>query len=216
MQEWGNFLASTVVGAFSISRRFTMPDDETTNPPDDSDIQGPKPPTNPVKFARWVQRPRITPKKPKVQPDDSAMRLKPIDKPDVNRSIGTDNPKHPKQKNPNNTRLPPYLRPDKGRKTAPQARTTSLVKSMMWLHDTGPHVQLSKMSPATLAAFGLGWYISDTLTRDEKQSWQNNLDDEFNRSVERAEASNRISRSGKKIKKSAYDESQEHYRVRMK
>ena len=182
-----------------------MPDGETTNPPDDSDIQGPKPPTNPVKFARWVQRPRITPKKPKVQPDDSAMRLKPMDK-----------PKHPKQKNPNNTRLPPYLRPDKGRKTAPQARTTSLVKSMMWLHDTGPHVQLSKMSPATLAAFGLGWYISDTLTRDEKQSWQNNLDDEFNRSVGRVEASNRISRSGKKIKKSAYDESQEHYRERMK
>jgi len=41
------------------------------------------------------------------------------------------------------------------------------------------------------------------------------LDDEFNRSVERGEASNRISRSGKKIETSAYDESQEHYRERM-
>ena len=140
-----------------------MPDDETTNPPDDSDIQGPKPPTNPVEFTRWVQRPRITPKKPKVQPDDSVMRLKPVDRPDVNRSIGTDKPKHPKQKNPNNTRLPPYLRHDKG-------RTTSLVKSMMWLHDTGPYVQLNKMSPATLVAFGLGWYISDTLNSEPSLS----------------------------------------------
>jgi len=193
-----------------------MPDDKTTNQPDDSDIQGPKAPTNPVEFARWVQRPRVTPKKPKVQPDDSALRLEPIKKPGVNRSIGTDKPKHPKQKNPNNTQLPTYLRPNKGRKTAPAPRTTSLVKFMMWLHDTGTHMQLNKMSPATLAAFGLGWYISDTLTRDEKQSWQKNLDDEFNRSVEREEASNRMSRSGKKIKKSAYDELQEHYRERMK
>ena len=220
MQEWGNlwgnFSASTVVGAFSISRRFTMPDDKTTNQPDDSDIQGPKAPTNPVKFARWVQRPRVTPKKPKVQPDDSALRLEPIKKPGVNRSIGTDKPKHPKQKNPNNTQLPTYLRPNKGRKTAPAPRTTSLVKFMMWLHDTGTHMQLNKMSPATLAAFGLGWYISDTLTRDEKQSWQKNLDDEFNRSVKRQEESNRMSQSGKKIKKSAYDELQEHYRERMK
>jgi len=54
-----------------------MPDDKTNNPPDDSDIQRPKPPTNPVEFARWVQRPRVTPNKPKMQPDDSAMRLSP-------------------------------------------------------------------------------------------------------------------------------------------
>ena len=61
MQEWGNlwgnFLASTVVGAFSISRRFNMPIDKTINQPDDSDSLGPKPPTNPVEFARWRQRP---------------------------------------------------------------------------------------------------------------------------------------------------------------
>ena len=73
----------------------------------------------------------------------------------------------------------------------------------------------AKMSPASLAAFGLGWYISDTLTSDEKQSWQKKLDDEFNRSVKRQEESNRMSRSGKKIKKSAYDELLEHYRERM-
>ena len=71
------------------------------------------------------------------------------------------------------------------------------------------------MSPVSLAAFGLGWYISDTLTSDEKQSWQKKLDDEFNRSVESQEASNRMSRSGRKIKKSAYDDLQAHYMERM-
>ena len=81
-----------------------MPIDKTINQPDGADSLGPKPPTNPVEFARWVQRPRVTPKKPKVQPDDSALRLEPIKKPGVNRSIGIDKPKHPKQKNPNNTR----------------------------------------------------------------------------------------------------------------
>ena len=80
----------------------------------------------------------------------------------------------------------------------------------------GVDINIQKMSPTTLAAFGLGWYISDNLTRDEKQSWQKKLDDEFNRSVKRQEESNRMSRSGKKIKKSAYDELQEHYRERMK
>ena len=70
-----------------------MPEDKTNKLPVDSDIQGPTPPTNPVEFARWVQRPRVTPKKPKVQPDDSALRIDTLKKPDVNRSIGTDKPK---------------------------------------------------------------------------------------------------------------------------
>ena len=83
-----------------------MPQDTTNNMLDDLNGDGPKPPTNPVEFSRWVQRPRVTPKKPEVQPDDSALRLEPIKKPGVNRSIGTDKPKHPKQKNPNNTQLP--------------------------------------------------------------------------------------------------------------
>ena len=190
-----------------------MPDDETTNPPDDSDIQGPKPPTNPVEFTRWVQRPRITPKKPKVQPDDSATRLKPIDKPDVNRSIGTDKPKHPKQKNPNNTQLPTYLKTNKGRKTAPQACTTSLVKFMMWLHDTGTHMQMNKMSPATLAAFGLGWYVSDTLTRDEKQKWQRQMEEEFNRSIKNQDDAKKTMEH--RLKKSAFNQLQDYYQGRM-
>ena len=77
-----------------------MPQKNTNNMPDDTDGDAPKPPTNPVEFARWVQRPRVNPKEPKVQPDDAAMRLKPMDKPVVNRSIGTDQPKRSKTENP--------------------------------------------------------------------------------------------------------------------
>ena len=82
-----------------------MPIDKTINQPDGAGSQGPKPPTNPVEFARWVQRPRVNPKKPKVRPDDSALLPEPLEKPEVNRSIGTDKPKRSKLKNPNNTRL---------------------------------------------------------------------------------------------------------------
>ena len=169
-----------------------MPEDKTNQLPDDGEVKGPKPPTNPVEFSRWVQRPRVNPKKPKVQPDDSAMRSKPMDKPEVNRSIGTDQPKRSKAKNPNQTRLPAYLRPNKGLKTAPVAtapvaKAEKLVQFITWLHENGLEIDIQKMSPANLAAFGLGWYISDNLTRDEKQSWQRQLDDEFKRSVERQE-----------------------------
>ena len=77
-----------------------MPEDKTNKLPDDGDIKGPTPPENPVEYARWLQRPRVNPKQPEVQPDDSTMRLKPMDKPDINRSIGTDKPKRPKLKTP--------------------------------------------------------------------------------------------------------------------
>ena len=138
-----------------------------------------------------------------------ALLPEPLEKPEVNRSIGTDKPKRSKLKNPNNTRLPAYLKPNKGSKTAPGAESGNLIKFMEWLDESGVGVELNKMSPTTLAAFGLGWYISDNLTSDEKQSWQKKLDDEFKRSVERQQAS---SRSGKKIRKSAYDDLQQHYK----
>ena len=83
-----------------------MPIDKTINQPDGADSLRPKPPTNPVEFARWVQRPKVNPKKPKVQPDDSALLPEPLEKPEVNRSIGTDKPKRVKRKNPNVTRTP--------------------------------------------------------------------------------------------------------------
>ena len=193
-----------------------MPIDKTINQPDDSGSLGPKPPTNPVEFARWVQRPRVNPKKPKVQPDDSALLPEPLEKPEVNRSIGTDKPKCPKRKNPNNTRLPGYLRPVNGLKTAPVAKNSGSLKAFLCWFDVnvGDSLDLRKMSPATLAAFGLGWYISDTLTRDEKQQWQHQMDEEFNRSIKNQDEAQRVrelGRSGRRLKKSAYDELQGYY-----
>jgi len=186
--------------------------------PDDADIKGPKPPTNPVEFARWVQRPRVTPKKPKVQPDDSAMLPEPLEKPEVNRSIGTDKPKLPNRKNPNNTQLPGYLRSNNGPKSVPVAKTEGLIKFLQWFHDNDSAIELNKMSPASLAAFGLGWYVSDTLTRDEKQKWQRQMEEEFNRSIKNqddAKNARELQRSGRKLKKSAFDELQEYYQGRM-
>ena len=104
-----------------------MPQDTTKNMPDGPNGDVPKPPTNPVEFSRWVQRPRVTPKKPKVQPDDSALLPEPLEKPEVNRSIGTDEPKRSKLKNPNNTRLPEYHRPVNGPKSAPVAKGSGLI-----------------------------------------------------------------------------------------
>jgi hypothetical protein len=74
------------------------------------------------------------------------------------------------------------------------------------------------MSPATLAAFGLGWYVSDTLTRDEKQMWQRQMEDEFNRSIKNqddAKKARELVRSGRRFKKSAFDELQEYYEPRI-
>ena len=204
------------MAAFSISRRYDA-EQRINTATNDSDIKGPTPPTNPVEFARWVQRPRVTPKKPKVQPDDSALRLEPMEQPEINRSIGTDKPKRSKKKNPNNTRLPTYSRPDKRRKTAPVAKAEGLIKFLQWFDEYGADINIRKMSPTTLAAFGLGWYISDTLTRDEKQSWQSQLNEEFKRSIERQDeakrtkGARRLSRSGG-INKSTYDEFQGYYR----
>ena len=195
-----------------------MPIDKTINQPDGSDSLGPKPPTNPVEFARWVQRPRVNPKKPKVQPDDSAMLPEPLEKPEVNRSIGTDKPKLPNRKNPNNTQLPGYLRSNNGPKSVPVAKAEGLIKFLQWFHDNGTAVELHKMSPASLAAFGLGWYFSDTLTRDEKWAYQRQMEEEFNRSIKNQDDDRKareLERSGRRLKKSAYDELQEHYQSRI-
>ena len=71
--------------------------------------------------------------------------------------------------------------------TAPIAKAQKLVQFLSWLHGNGLDIEIQKMSPASLAAFWLGWYINDNLTRDEKESWQRQLDDEFKHSVERQE-----------------------------
>ena len=187
-----------------------MPIDKTINQPD-GDSLGPKPPTNPVEFARWVQRPKVNPKKPKVRPDDSALLPKPLEKPEVNRSIGTDKPRRSKLKNPNNTRLPEYLRPTDGLKSPPVQKSQGLITFLQWFHDNDSAIELNKMSPASLAAFGLGWYVSDTLTRDEKQAYQRHLENEFNRSIKNQDDAKKTRE--RKLKKSAFDELQEYYRI---
>ena len=190
-----------------------MPIDKTINQPDGADIQGPKPPTNPVEFSRWLQRPRVNPKKPKVRPDDSALLPEPLEKPEVNRSIGTDKPRRSKLKNPNNTRLPEYLRPTDGLKSAPVQKSQGLITFLQWFHDNDSAIELNKMSPASLAAFGLGWYVSDTLTRDEKQAYQRHLENEFNRSIKNQDDAKRVRE--RKLKKSAFDELQEFYQSQL-
>jgi hypothetical protein len=87
-----NYRAVAIVAAFFISGRYDA-EQRINTMTNESDIKGPTPPTNPVEFARWVQRPRVTPKQPIVQPEDSATWLEPMDKPEINRSIGTDKPK---------------------------------------------------------------------------------------------------------------------------
>ncbi len=184
-----------------------MPIDKTNNQLDGADARGPKPPTNPVEFARWVQRPRVNPKNPKVRPDDSALLPEPLEKPEVNRSIGTDKPKHPKRKTPNNTRLPGYLRPNNGPKSVREVKTLGLIKFLQWFHDNDAAIELNKMSPATLAAFGLGWYVSDTLTRDEKQKWQRQMEEEFNRPIKNQDDAKKARE--RNLRKSAFDELRE-------
>ena len=84
---------------------------------------------------------------------------------------------------------------------------------MTWLDENGLDIDIRKMIPASLAAFGLDWYISDNLTRGDKQSWQRQLDDEFKRSVERQEKakSKRASSSGRSMNKSDFEELQKYH-----
>ncbi len=187
-----------------------MPNDKPNKLPDDGDIKGPTPPTNPVEFSRWVQRPRVNPKQPEVQPDDSALRPKGLKQPDINRSIGTDKPKHSKKKNHNNTRLPSYLKPNKGSKPPPVAsevKVVSLMKFLDWFKENNLNTQLSKLSVPSIAGFGLGWYLSDNLTRDEKQRTERNLEREWERAEQNQQAKPKKSKA-----RTAFDKLNDFYK----
>ena len=191
-----------------------MPNDKTNKSPNDGDIKGPTPPENPVEFSRWVQRPGVNPKHPQVQPDDSALRIDSLKRPDVNRSIGTDKPKRAKKKNPNNTRLPSYLKPNKGGKTPPVAsevKVVSLMKFLDWFKENNLDTQLSKLSVPSIAGFGLGWYLSDNLTRDEKQRTDRNLEREWERAIERAEQ-NQQAKPKKSKARTAFEKLNDFYK----
>ena len=68
-------------------------------------------------------------------------------------------------------------------------------------------------SPWVLAAFSLGWYVSDTLTRDEKQKWQRQMENEFNRSIKNQDDAKKTRE--RRLKKSAFDDLQEYYQGHM-
>jgi hypothetical protein len=51
-----------------------------------------------------------------------------------------------------------------------------VLKFMQWYSNNQSDVRLEKLDASQLAAFGLGWYISDSLTRDEKKQWQRQID----------------------------------------
>jgi len=188
-----------------------MPNDKANKLLDDGDIKGPTPPENPVEYARWLRRPKVNPKQPEVQPDDSALKPKGLKKPDINRSIGTDKLKRPKKKNPNNTRLPSYLKPNKSSKTASEVKVVSLMKFLDWFKENNLDTQLSKLSVPSIAGFGLGWYLSDNLTRDEKQRTERNLEREWERAIERAEQ-NQQAKPKKSKARTAFDKLNDFYK----
>ena len=72
--------------AISILLGFNMPNDNSNTQPD-GDSLGPEPPSNPVEFAKWVQRTRVNPKKLMVRPYDSALLQEPLENPEANSSV---------------------------------------------------------------------------------------------------------------------------------
>ena len=60
-------------------------DNSNTQP--DGDSLGPEPPSNPVEFAKWVQRTRVNPKKLMVRPYDSALLQEPLENTEANSSV---------------------------------------------------------------------------------------------------------------------------------
>ena len=178
-----------------------------------------KPPFKPVEFARWVQRPRNLPKAPTVQPGDSALNPTGVKLPEANKVIGTDKPKRSKYKKANtaNTSTPTNL---KNPKEVPVAKVelSGLSNFLTWYELNSGTLDLKKLSLPTLARFGLGWYISDSLTRDEKARYSRQLESEFNRAVatqqeeDKRRAYKRLTRSGMPSKyKTAMEKLTDYY-----
>ena len=92
-----------------------------------------------------------------------------------------------------------------------------VLKFMQWYSNNQSDVRLEKLDASQLAAFGLGWYISDSLTRDEKKQWQRQIDKQFQQSIdqqrqeERKRELRRMARSGRRLDKSAYGKLQNYY-----
>ena len=143
-------------------------------------------PIDPVSSNRKAQRPINTPQAPEVQANSKASRIKALVKPKMNKVTGTDTPKRekPKKANTVNTPTPSYLEPPSD---IPEVKLASLLKFLNWYKSNDLEMRLSKLSVPSIASFGLGWYLSDNLTRDEKQRTERNLEREWEKAIERAE-----------------------------
>ena len=129
----------------------------------DSKIEIKKPPSDPVDFARYSQRPQNTPRTPEVQADDVAMRVKPSVPLKMNKVIGTDKPKKKKFKPANtaNTTDPSYLKPLSPPKGVAVAKgDTPYLNRLLQLFSKDiqhpDEIALEKLRVPSMAAFGLG------------------------------------------------------------
>ena len=85
------------------------------------------------------------------------------------------------------------------------------MKFLDWFKENNLDTQLSKLSVPSIAGFGLGWYLSDNLTRDEKQRTKRNLGREWERAMERAEQ-NQQANPKKSKARTAFDKLNDFYK----
>ena len=57
------------------------------------------------------------------------------------------------------------------------------MKFLNWFEENRIETQITKMSLPAIAGFGIGYYLSDNLTGDEKQRTERNLEREWNRAL---------------------------------
>ena len=179
----------------------------------DNNEEKPQIPTKPVDVSRWAGRDKFYPKPPKVQPDDSKLRVRPFLKPKQNPAIGTTAPKKEKPKTANtaNTKPPSYLK-EPPPPVQIKSSSQKLENFFKWIELNGDAVDLKKLSVPSMAAFGLGWYLSDNLTRDEKRRKERELDAEWQRAIERSNKSH-VKKSDTKPsdEDTAYQRLQDYY-----
>ena len=167
-------------------------------------------PSDPVGATRQAQQPLENPKTPLVKPEDTASRIKELVKPKTNKILGTDKPKKKKYKPANtaNTNTPSYLNPPR---EVPEAKVASLMKFLNWYKENNLDTQISKMSLPSIAGVGLGWFLSDNLTRDEKQRTERNLEREWEKALERSELAQK-NKSTKPKSKTAFQKLNDFYK----
>ena len=146
------------------------------------------------------------PQTPEVQAEDVAMRVKRSVPPKMNKVIGTDKPQKKKFKPENtaNTSDPSYLKPltpPKGVAVA-KGETPYLDRLLEFFSKDIQHpdeIALEKFSVPSMAAFGLGYYLSDSMTRDDKDKYTRQLEAEWERTLKRQDG------NSKPIKKSSFE-----------